>query len=87
MKDRRPRKLKKQLKKRYDSAVALRIVRCALATEMGAVHTAIVASKPIPKHDQAGLANKAIGTVRIAMDSANTVAGILKSGPKNWREA
>lgn len=87
MKDRRPRKLKKQLKKRYASACAVRVAQCAMTTAMSAIQTAIVASKPIPKHDQAGLANKAIDTVKIAMDCANTVAGTLKSGPKNWREA
>lgn len=86
MKDRRPRKIKKQLKKRYASAVALRMAQCALATRMGAVQTAIVASKHVPKHDQAGI-DKALATVKIAMDCANAVAGILKSGPKNWREA
>lgn len=87
MKDRRPRKLKKKLKKQYASACAVRVAQCAITTAMSAIHTVIVASKPVSKHDQAGLANKVIGTVKIAMDCANTVAGTLKSGPKNWREA
>lgn len=86
MKDRRPRKLKKQLKARYVRAIAFRTVATATISAVAAVQTAMVASRPIRKHDPAGLADKAMATVKIAMDCANTVAGILKSGPKNWRE-
>lgn len=82
MKNRRPRKLKKQLKKRYAKAVALRIFQCALTTAGHAFQSAAVAAQiGQPMHV------KALQSASIAIDCSEALANIMKTGPQNWREA
>jgi hypothetical protein len=87
MKDRRPRKLKKRLKRRYAAASAVRIVRCAMTTAVSLAQTAMIMSRPTQKHDPFGKAAKLLNTAEVAMDCAEAISQIMNSGPKNWREA
>lgn len=87
MKDRRPRKLKKQLKKRYVRSIAFRTISTATISAVAAVQTASIMSRPIQKHDPFGKAAKLLNTVEVAMDCAEAISKIMNSGPKNWREA
>lgn len=97
MKDRRPRKLKKLLKKRYRKAVALKTMQTALVTVGSAFQIAAIQS--IPNFNKGSLippdlarqpmspAERAIAVVNLTIDTEKWIAEIINSGPKNWREA
>lgn len=87
MKDRRPRKLKKQLKKRYDKMIAAKILQTAMTTTMSAIQMALIGAKPIPRYETGGVAVKAVKALETVMDCAQSITSIMNSGPKNWREA
>jgi hypothetical protein len=81
MKDRRPRKLKKILKARFAKATALRIVQAAIMTTLNICQMASVSALPTPNP------NKAIAVAQIAIETANALTQVMKSGPQNWRDA
>lgn len=94
MKDRRPRKLKKRLKRRFEKVQALRTVQCALVSVGSAFQIAAVSARPIPsflpdelKRGPMTAAEKALECASIAIDTAESISKIWNTGPKNWREA
>lgn len=88
MKDRRPRKLKKVLKKRYQQSISLKIIQSALSSVFAAMQVNIIQSKPIP-NSQEGYAHKAEKTLAIVdtvQNAALSITQIMSEKPTNWRE-
>ncbi len=100
MKDRRPRKLKKELMRRFEKVQASKMVRTALVTMSSAFQCAVINSRPHPMPSMfegvtennplihyTSTASKAIEVAKLAMNTAEAIANILNESPKNWREA
>lgn len=82
MQDRRPRKLKKTLKRKFEKFQAFRTVQIAVTTMGSAYQMSVIASQPI---DCAPY--KTMATAQLAMTTAQSISKIMNTGPKNWREA
>lgn len=89
MKDRRPRKLKKVLKRRFEKVQAMRTIQTAFVTLGSAMQMAAISSRPIPKFGDAIVspATKSLACAQLAMETAQKISEIMNTGPKNWREA
>lgn len=85
MKDRRPRKLKKTLKRRFEKVQALRTVQVAMVTMGSALQMAGITARP--NRTLADVPIKAIRAVQLAIDTKESISKIMNTGPKNWREA
>lgn len=97
MKDRRPRKLKKTLKRRFAKVQVFRTVQVALTALGSAFQIARIQATPIPKADtllppelsrvQMTAIQKAKEVISVSMNTAESISKIMNTGPKNWREA
>jgi hypothetical protein len=88
MKDRRPRKLKKEMKHRYSKVIAARLGKCAIVAAMNAISVAIINSQPnFAGGPVQSIAEKSLRIASTVLGTAEKVHEIMNSGPKNWREA
>lgn len=90
MKDRRPRKLKKKLKRKFENVQAVKTLHTALVTVGSAMQIAAIASRPIPKFVGEAIVSpvtKSLTCAQLAIETAQKISEIMNSGPKNWREA
>jgi len=89
VKDRRPRKRKKELKRKFEKVQASRMVMTALVTASSAFRLATIVAYPrifnLPPSVFA--AEKAIKTIEVTKECTEAIANIMNTGPKNWREA
>lgn len=85
MKNRAPRKAKKQAKKlksKHDSVI---MAKTALSTALGAIQLASIASQPNPTFNPAWPAMKAISITQHCLTQAEVIKNIL-SEIKPWQE-
>jgi hypothetical protein len=81
MKDRRPRKLKKKLKVKYQAVIALKMVRTALTSAQSAFRVAMINSSfgtPMPE--------KALAILETIKDAAFSIQSIMSEKPTSWKE-
>lgn len=85
MKNRAPRKAKKQAKKlkaKNDNTVR---VKAMLSAAMHAIQLAHISSRPTPTFDSGTVASKALAVVDVTIDAANSMQSIM-SEIKPWQE-
>lgn len=87
MKDRRPRKLKKELKKRYAKTIALKLFKCAMVTAMNASAVACISSRPTWAAAPESGEDKSSVIVDVVVGVAEKIQEIMGESPKDWREA
>lgn len=81
MKDRRPRKLKKVLKKKFERVTAGKILLTSLVTMGSAFQTAAISGMPgLEIHE------KALKIVDIVSTCANKISLIMSEKPTTWKE-
>ncbi len=85
MKNRVPRKKKKQAKKVKARHDAMILVQTAISTIQGAMRAAMIASRPTPSYQPGGIAFKSASAAMNVLDTAESVIGIM-SEIKPWRE-
>ena len=81
MEDRRPRKLKKKLKVKYQAVIALKMVRTAITSAQSAFRVATISSSfgtPMPE--------KALAILETVKDAAFSIQLIMSEKPTSWKE-
>lgn len=89
MKDRRPRKLKKALKRKFDAHQSFKVAQSALVSALSCAQIAVIASAPVSNIMTPGepVALKSLRCAQVVMETAQQIKNIMNTGPKNWREA
>ena len=85
MKDRRPRKRKKELKRKFEKVQALRTVQVAVITMEAGLQIAAIAA--VPSRIPTDAALKGLRVAQTAIETQKSIAQVMNTGPKNWREA
>jgi len=86
MKDRRPRKLKKLLKKKFAKISAFKMIQAALSSVFAAAQLYAIRSKPIRKDDPNGKTEKALAITDVTLNAANSIQSIMSEKPTTWKE-
>lgn len=82
MKQRLPRKYKKQVKKKLAAINASKVLRSAMASMMSAVQVAHITSYPM----QTSPAEKALSVAGLVVDTAKSISNIMSEKPNSWRD-
>lgn len=83
MKDRRPRKLKKQLKRKFERIIASKIAASALIKANGLSQCAKIQAYSV---DGNQIPIKARAIAETVVNTATAIGNIWKEKPTNWRE-
>lgn len=87
MKDRRPRKLKKVLKKKFERVFATKMLQSALSSVFAATQLAHIQAMPKEKGiDESIKATKALLITDLIKNSAFHIQSIMKEKPTKWQE-
>lgn len=82
MKQRLPRKYKKQVKKKVAAMNASKVLRSAMASMMAATQLAMISSYPM----QTSPAEKAMSVAGLVVDTAKSISTIMSEKPNSWRD-
>lgn len=86
MKNRLPRKRKKQVKKVVARKTASKMAMCAVVAAQSYAQTAIISAIPVYSFAAVGVADKALRVIETVINTAYSVKQIMSEPPNSWRE-